>query len=136
MTDQSIHQSKPLDIQLNPLSSFTSVYLHNSKLQALLNSGNYIKLIPNQFNKASMSSNGWNTPTFWGWGLRSYNKNWWFRLRCRKVICALDRTIETLTLLLKLKKPYLMTQQQYQMMKKLKTQKQNQPWQQKQTLPN
>ena len=43
------------------------------------------------------------------------------------VISFLDGTIEVLTLLLTLTKPYLTTQQPYQMMKKLKTQKQNQP---------
>ena len=52
------------------------------------------------------------------------------------VINALDRTIEDLDTTLMLTKPYLMTQQQYQMIRKLKTQKQNQPWQQKQPLPD
>ena len=65
--DQSIHwlihQSRLLDHQSNPLSSFTPVYLYNSILQTLLNLGNNIQLNPSQFNKASMSSYGWNTPT-------------------------------------------------------------------------
>ena len=58
-----IHQSRPLDNNSNPLSSFTPVYLYNSILQTLLDSGKYIKQNPKQFNMASMSSNGWNTPT-------------------------------------------------------------------------
>ena len=70
-------------------------------LQTSLNSGNYIKLNPIQFNKASKSSYGWSTPILWGWELRSYIKNWWFRLRyrhsneCPRTVEDLDTTFET-----------------------------------------
>ena len=50
---QLIHQSRLSNHKSKALSRFSPTYLPNSILQTLLNSGNYIKLNPNQINKAS-----------------------------------------------------------------------------------